>query len=180
MREFVEAYQEAKKQANEATCESAQYNCEYQCQNGQYDYNQNYDYYQNQNNGNDGEYCQYQCLVNGGYGFCAQDNQQEDEVNMNELAECRPMNEENNKNNNGYYYSNTQIYYVGAYCTTSGVYAGVFTDSACTKKAPSGTYEKYNYGYSLPSEPMVEAGEFLIFSKAMYAFYGTDLIFFPF
>jgi hypothetical protein len=51
------------------------------------------------------------------------------------------------------------MYYVGAYCTSSGVYAATFTDSTCTKKAPSGTYEKYNYGYSLPTEPLVSAGK---------------------
>eukprot|EP00934_Nitzschia_sp_Nitz4_P006752 Nitzschia sp. Nitz4//scaffold7_size249615//180188//181630//NITZ4_001195-RA/size249615-augustus-gene-0.12-mRNA-1//1//CDS//3329558496//6742//frame0 len=163
MREFVETYQEAKKAANEAACETAEYNCEYACENGQYEYNENYYYYDadgnNNNNKDDGEYCKYQCLSDGGYGFCAQDEEQEGEMNMNEFAECRPMNEDE-ANNNGYYYGQeqSQIYYLGARCTTSGVYAAVFTDSACTKVAPSGTYEKYNYGYSLPSEPLVEPG----------------------
>ena len=154
MREFVESYQEAKEQANQAKCESAEYECEYKCQNGQYAYNAAYDDQYNDQE----DYCQYQCLVDQGMGYCAQDEDNEYEVNMNELTECQPLNEDNN-NNNGYYSSNTQIYYVGAYCTSSGVYAGTFTDSACTKKAPSGTYEKYNYGYSLPKEPLVSSGK---------------------
>ena len=77
---------------------------------------------------------------------------------MNELAECRALNEnKNNNNNNG---ESSQVYYVGAYCTSRGVFAGVFTDSACTKKAPSGTYETYsNNGVSLPKEAMVSYGK---------------------
>ena len=93
-----------------------------------------------------------------GLGYCAQDRDQKDEVNMNELAECRALNEnKNNNNNNG---ESSQVYYVGAYCTSRGVFAGVFTDSACTKKAPSGTYETYsNNGASLPTEAMVSYGK---------------------
>lgn len=169
MREFVEAWQEAKQTENQAKCESAEYDCEYKCQNGLYTYDggQQYNYDNgNNNNNNNGdnndEYCSYQCLVDQGLGYCAQDDQQDNEVNMNELAECRPMNENDNKNNNNngnYYNSNTEVYYVGAYCTSKGVFAGTFTDSACTKKAPKGTYEKLNYGYSLPTEPLVEYGK---------------------
>lgn len=160
MREFVEAYQEAKQEENEAVCENAQYQCEYQCQNQYNNGNNNNQNGNNNNNGDDDEYCQYQCLIDQGLGYCAQDEDQDGEINMNELAECRAMNEDDNNNNNGYYNgnSNYQMYYVGAYCTSSGVYAGVFTDAACSKKAPSGTYEKYNYGYSLPTEPMVSPG----------------------
>lgn len=156
MRDFVEAYQQAKEAANEATCEAAEYKCETSCQNGEYAYNGN-----NNNNGGDGnDYCSYQCLVDQGLGYCAQedDDANQNNVDMDQFGECRAMNEDDNNNNNGYNNGNTQIYYTGAFCTSKGIYAGVFTDSACTKKAPSGTYEKYNYGYSLPSEPLVETG----------------------
>jgi hypothetical protein len=164
MREFVETVQEAQREANEYQCETAQYNCEYSCQNGSYNANNNngnaeYNYYQNQNNNND-DYCKYQCLMDQGLDFCAEG--QEGERNMEEFAECRAMDEgQNNNKNNNYYNGNGngsyQMYYVGAYCTSSGVYAGVFTDSTCTKHAPSGTYEKYNYGYSLPTRPLVSS-----------------------
>lgn len=151
MKDFVEAWQEAKEAANEQTCATAEYNCELKCQNGEFAYTANDD-----NANNYQQNCVYQCLVSQKLGFCAQDNQQQNEVNMNELAECRPLNNKNNNNNNngdGDY----QIYYVGAYCSGNGVYAGVFTDSSCSKKAPSGTYELYsNNGVSLPTEPLVE------------------------
>jgi len=170
MKEFVETYQEALKEANEYECENANYLCENSCQNGggyYYDNGndngndgQNYNY----NNGNNGnnynndenndEYCLYNCLMEQGLDYCIEG---EDEMDINEFAECRPMNEENGNNNNYNYNDNNnyQMYYVGAYCTSSGVYAGVFSDSTCTKHAPSGTYEKYNYGYSLPTQPLV-------------------------
>jgi hypothetical protein len=168
MREFVEAFQDAQKEANEYNCEVAEENCEYQCQNGQYQYNddannqQNNDDQNDQNGGDDEEYCTYQCMVDADMGFCSDEDGDDD---MNELGECRALNEdEDNNNNNNYYYGNdnsdNQMYYVGAYCTSSGVYAATFTDSTCTKKAPSGTYEKYNYGYSLPTEPLVSAGKY--------------------
>jgi hypothetical protein len=163
MREFVETFQEAQREANEAECQTAQYNCEYQCQNGNYNANNNangqYNYYQNQNNQNNNneEYCQYQCLVDQGLDFCAEGQEGEEGMDVNEFAECRAMNEQGGQNNNYYGNGAYQMYYVGAYCTSSGVYAGVFTDSTCTKHAPSGTYEKYNYGYSLPTKPLVSS-----------------------
>ncbi|KAL3924782.1 MAG: hypothetical protein SGILL_000828 [Bacillariaceae sp.] len=106
----------------------------------------------------------YQCYLDKGMDYCG-DGQEggEGQQDLNEFAECRAMNEEGggggggqnnyNYNGNGQY----QMYYIGAYCTSSGVYAGVFTDSTCTKHAPSGTYEKYNYGYSLPTTPLVSS-----------------------
>ena len=162
MKEFVETYQEALKEANEYECENANYLCESSCQNGggyYYDNGndgQNYNY----NNGNNGnnynndenndEYCLNNCLMEQGLDYCIEG---EDEMDINEFAECRPMNEENGNNNNNnnknnYNYNdnnNYQMYYVGAYCTSSGVYAGVFSDSTCTKHAPSGTYGKLLY-----------------------------------
>jgi hypothetical protein len=168
MREFVESFQEAQREANEYACEVQEETCEYACENGQYQYqNQNYDgddqNNQNQNQDDD-DYCKYTCLADAGMSYC--DNEDGDDMDSSDFAECRAMNEDdqnNGNNNNGNYYNNDnsnnyQVYYTGAYCTSSGVYASVFTDSACTKKAPSGTYEKYNYGYSLPTEPLVTAG----------------------
>lgn len=167
MREFVESYQQAKENANAALCENAEYQCELQCQNGQYQYdgnnNNNNNNNNGDNNGDDNDYCSYQCLVDQGLGYCAQEDDDADQnnVDMDQFGECRAMNEDNdnnNNNNNGYNNGSTQVYYTGAYCTSKGVFAGVFTDSACMHHAPSGTYEKYNYGYALPTEPMVEHG----------------------
>jgi hypothetical protein len=98
-------------------------------------------------------------LADKGLDFCAEGEEGQDgQMNLNEFAECRPMNEgqnrNNNNNNNNYNNANYQMYYIGAYCTSKGVFAGVFTDSTCTTHAPSGTYEKYNYGYSLPTKPL--------------------------
>jgi hypothetical protein len=191
MRDFIEAFQEAKQEANEYVCETASETCEYTCENNPYAYgtssynddananngddaNGNNNNNNNNNNGDgDDDYCQYMCMNEQGLGFCDDDDNGED---MNELAECRALNEDNNNNNNnnnnnGYNgNSNYEMYYVGAYCTSSGVYAGTFTDSACTKKAPSGTYEKYNYGYSLPTDPLVTTE----CMSCMYTSYDDD------
>ena len=180
MREFIESMQKA----DEETCQYQLEDCQYMCENGYYNANANnaqivdgnaeYNYYNNQNNnqnnnnGGNEEYCQYSCLNSNGYGYCANEqngqnnnnnnNNGGQDMNMDELSECRPLNEQEGggeQNNYNYNRNNYQMYYVGAYCTSSGVYAGVFTDSMCTKHAPSGTYEKYNYGYSLPTSPLV-------------------------
>lgn len=176
MREFVETYQDALKESREYECEYASEVCENNCENG-YSYNyQNYNandggnyannyQYNNgnnnqNNNGNDDEYCLNGCLMDKGLDYCIEQEGQEQD-DLNEFAECQPMDRENDNNNNqNYNYngnSNYQQYYVGAYCTSSGVYAGVFTDSTCTKHAPKGTYEEYNYGYSLPTQPLVSS-----------------------
>jgi hypothetical protein len=174
MKEFIETYQEAQKEANEYVCENANYECETACENG-YNYynnnNNNANYYYNNNNGggnnNNNNNCVYYCLVDKKLDFCIEGDQGgQGQQNVNEMAECRPLNEQeggnnnnnNNKNNNYYNNYSTQTYYVGAYCTSSGVYVGTFTDSTCTKHAPSGTYEKYMYGYSLPTTPLVSTG----------------------
>ena len=171
MREFVETYQEALQEANEYECENANYMCENSCQNGGYQYNNNYNYgdnadanggqnyngnYNNNNNNNNNgenngenneEYCVYQCLMAEGKDYCIE-NEGGNDMDLNEFAECQPMNEENgnnNNNNNNNYNGNTnyQVYYTGAYCTSKGVFAGVFMDSTCTKQAPSGTYGEF-------------------------------------
>jgi hypothetical protein len=168
MKEFIETYQEAQKEANQYECENANYACETECQNG-YNYGGNNNYNNNNNGGNNNNNnnnnCVYYCLVEKNLDYCVEgEGQGQNQQNMNELVECRALNEQNgnnnNKNGNNNYYGSysTEIYYVGAYCTSSGVYVGTFTDSTCTKHAPSGTYEKYMYGYSLPTTPLVSTG----------------------
>jgi len=82
---------------------------------------------------------------------------------MNELAECRQLGNNKNNNNNG---EDAPVYYVGAYCGSRGVYAGVFSDASCTKKVSSSIYETYsNDGASLPKEALVSYGKvFSLFS----------------
>jgi len=165
MREFVETYQEALQESREYECEYAKESCEYSCENGGYNY-QNYDNggnynnnYNGNNNQNDDEYCLNMCLQEKGLSYCMED-QGDEQMDLNEFGECRAIEEGNENNNGNNYYSgssNYQMYYTGAYCTSSGIYAGVFTDSTCTKHAPKGTYEKYNYGYSLPTEPLASS-----------------------
>jgi hypothetical protein len=153
----VEAYRDAQQEMNEYACETQKETCEYQCQNGQYQYqnqdNQN-DNYNNNNNNNGDNYCYYTCMSENGMSFCEDDN--ENGQDMNELMECRQLGGDNNNQNNQYYYgnSNYQVYYVGPYCTSTGVYVATFTDSQCSHFAPEGIYEKY-YGYSLPTKSLV-------------------------
>lgn len=148
LRDFVETYQEAIQESQEAECETNKEACEYNCENG-VDYSSYASGY-----GNDDDYCLNACLASKGASFCIENegDDAQQEIDMQEFGECRPMNEEDENNNYG---SSYEVFYTGAYCTSSGVYAGVFTDATCSKQAPKGTYEKYNYGYSLPTEPLV-------------------------
>ena len=151
----MEAYQDAQEELNEYACQTQIETCQYACENGQYEY-QNQDYnYNNNNNGDGGDnYCYYTCMADAGMSYCEDDNG--NDMNMDELMECRQLGGDNNNNNNNQYYgnSNYQVYYVGAYCTADGVYVSTFTDSQCSNFAPKGTYEKY-YGYSLPTNKIV-------------------------
>jgi len=61
MKDFVESWQEAKQEADQAKCESAKYTCEMGCQNGQYNYVADDQY-----EGNANEYCAYMCLTKQG------------------------------------------------------------------------------------------------------------------
>jgi hypothetical protein len=167
LNDFVEAIQNAKLSANEYNCAVSYDSCEYQCQYGTYVYTASSSSYTtddaNNNNGDNNdndneEACIYQCMSDDGYSFCSNENEDND---MNELVECRELGEDNNNNNNNgnnnYYSSSSssyQRYYSGAYCTSKGVFIGTFTDSTCTKKAPSGTFERY-MGYSMPTDPLV-------------------------
>ena len=138
MKELIDTYQDYQKELNEEACQSAQETCEYQCQN---DDGQN----------DDGEDCESDCLYKAGMSYCDDEAQEE----MNDIGECRAINEQEGEDDN--YSSSYQVYYAGAYCTSSGVFAGTFKDSACTKKAPSGTYEKI-MGASLPTGAIVPKG----------------------
>jgi len=182
---YQDALKESREYECETAKESCEYNCQngnyqnyngnananYNNANGDYNangnYNANYNYNNGQNNNNNNnnnneDYCLNNCLMEQGLDYCIEEEGQ-DQDEIKEFAECRLLEVEGgNNNNNNYNYNynynqNYQVYYTGAYCTSSGVYAGIFTDSTCTTHAPKGTYEKYNYGYSLPSQPLVSS-----------------------
>ena len=162
--------------ANEYACATQMEDCQYACENGYYYQNRDGDdaaAAQNNNNNNQNgddqnqnqnEYCYYECLADAEMSYCDgnnNNNQNGQDMNLDELVECRALGGEGNQNNNNQnnYYGNNnngnyKQYYVGAYCTSKGVFLGTFTDSSCTYHAPSGTYEKY-MGYSLPTTNLV-------------------------
>lgn len=95
---------------------------------------------------------------------------QEGQFRLEEAAECREMDVDdetlqyyyykemqgNNNAQNQYYGGQQQQQemklFVGPYCTANGknIYLGTFMDERCSYAAPDGTYEKLNYGNSLP------------------------------
>jgi hypothetical protein len=132
LQEFAESYLEAQKEMQEYNCQNVEANC-----------NCNYYY-------GDDQACLNKCYSDAGLDYCVDDGNDFDAA---EYMECREA--EFQGNNNGYY----EKFYIGPYCSHSGttVNLAVFTDAQCTTKASSGTYEKYNYGYTLPysSEPLI-------------------------
>lgn len=139
LREFVETYIEAKAQIQEQACENVEANCS--C-----------DYY----NGDD-EACMTQCYAKAGLTDCG-DNNNDGNGNGNgndfdvaEYMECKQA-------DFGYY--NGNYLYIGPTCNGKSVNLAVFTDAQCTKTAPKGTYEKYNYNYALPysKTSIIESG----------------------
>ncbi|EJK74108.1 hypothetical protein THAOC_04242 [Thalassiosira oceanica] len=154
MSEFVEAYLEEKAEAQEKACETAKQSCEYNCQNA-----------------NDDE---TQCLNDLGLTECMEDDQNQDqgegqqgeEFDLQEAMECRRLdvdeeaaqyyayqNNMNNGNWNNQQNGQQQMeFFVGPYCSSDGmsILLGVFMDEVCSFEAPSGVYERFNYGQSLP------------------------------
>lgn len=127
LREFVEAYTEAKQQMQEAKCQAVEQNCNCQYYNG------------------DNDSCMSKCYKDAGLSYCGQNNNNNNnnnQFNVAEYMECREA-------NFGNYYNK---YYIGPVCSGSGksIHLKLFTDASCTTLAPSGTYEKYNYNYALP------------------------------
>ena len=136
MRDFVETYTDAKEEIQEAACQAVEENC-------------NCNYYDG-----DDQACMNQCYKTAGLTYCDNDNNNNNnnnnnngnnnnDFNIEEYMECKEAEW-------GYYNGNK--FYVGPVCSNNGksIHLKVFTDSSCTKAAPSGTYEKYNYNYALP------------------------------
>lgn len=108
--------------------------------------------------------CENQCLASAGLTEqCAgqnnnnNNNNGQQQFDLQEALECRRLEVNNNNNNNNQNNNNGQQqqnveYFVGPYCSTNGknILLGVFMDETCSYAAPTGTYEKYHYGSSLP------------------------------
>ena len=130
LQQYAEVYLQAQQEIQESQCEAVQENC-------------NCDYY----NGDD-EACMSKCYSDAGLSFC---EQEDDGFDAAEYLECREA--------EFYYNGNNVQYYIGPVCSHSGksVTLAVFTDSSCTQKAASNTFEKYNNGSKLPysNTPMI-------------------------
>lgn len=138
MREFMEAYMDYKQEALEEACEAVAENC-----------------YCN-DDAVDDQACENQCFVDAGLDDCVEnDDDEEEEFEIERFLECEEMEIQNNNYKNYYYENGVKIYrqfFLGLKCANKGkgVYLDVFTDGGCSTPAPSGTYEKYNYGSVLP------------------------------
>lgn len=150
--QVLELWNQAKMDAIEYDCEQTGNMCQqYTC------------------NGNENEdYCMYQCFVNAGLdGMCNDNNKNNNnqnggyEFDLERASRCDRMEgvdqdavyyymQEKGLTNN--YYGGEMGLFIGPECSADGksVYLDVFTDEWCTNKAPSGTFEKFAYGQSLP------------------------------
>lgn len=133
MNRFVESYMEFKQEEQEQACENVENSCN--CNDDAVD----------------DRSCLNSCFESANLDYCVQnDDEESEDFDVGRMMECEPLGDQEDANNN--YNYNTLTYYVGARCSRNrkSIYMDVFADSMCTKSAPSGTYEKYMYGNSLP------------------------------
>lgn len=138
MSDFVQTYVSAVQAMEQSACQEVANKCDCQYYEGD-DYS-----------------CLASCYKSAGLSNCV-DNQNDGNSNFNiaNHLECQQA----GFGANAYGYS-SQTWYVGPVCANSGkaIHLAVFTDNMCSIRAPSGTYEKYNNGNTLPysSESMVQ------------------------
>jgi len=133
MREYVEAYTQAKENLQEYNCNLVEENCA--CDDDQVDDNT----------------CLANCYAASGLSYCQNnedgdgDNNNNNENNWDEYDDCKEL--EMNNDDDG----NNAVYYAMMYCANGGksINLGVFTDEECTVKDTSNSYKAY-YGSSLP------------------------------
>jgi hypothetical protein len=139
MEEFVDAWTEAKLEAEEFACEMVRENC--YCDNA-----------------NDDQVCENTCYSNAGLDYCIEYEGQE-AFEVQRYLECREIENNNNNNNNqNYQYqdANGNYYYnqafVGPYCASDGksIHLGVFYDEFCSVRGEDTIYADMNYGNTLP------------------------------
>ena len=134
---FMDAYFEATRQASEYECEYY-LNNQCACDN---------------DDGDNQEFCQYDCLMDAGLDTCVDRNpynddeqEEEEEFEADRYMECQQYDIEqqddgDNENDNGDQDDEEDVqYYIGPYCAESGsaVLLGFFTDDTCTKFADNG------------------------------------------
>ncbi|KAL9183992.1 hypothetical protein ACHAXT_002078 [Thalassiosira profunda] len=146
MEEYLQAYFEAVQQDQE-------YNCEYERENGDCAACDNAD---------DEEICEYDCYMGKGMEYCVDNNpyqedgqeEEEEEWQLEEMAECREYNFENG--NRRKLNQEEAQYFVGAYCSENGgdIYLGLFTEETCSQFADEyggrETFASLSYGKELP------------------------------
>eukprot|EP00558_Chaetoceros_sp_UNC1202_P009209 CAMPEP_0197238790 /NCGR_PEP_ID=MMETSP1429-20130617/5300_1 /TAXON_ID=49237 /ORGANISM="Chaetoceros sp., Strain UNC1202" /LENGTH=387 /DNA_ID=CAMNT_0042698045 /DNA_START=116 /DNA_END=1279 /DNA_ORIENTATION=- len=132
MRDFVEAYVEAKQDEEEAACQTVENNC-------------NCNYYDGDDNA-----CMAKCYADAGLTNCGENQYYNGNNNNNgngdfdvaEYMECR-------ETEFGNYYNQ---FYIGPVCSSNGgsIHLKLYSDAGCSVAAKSGSYEQYNYGKALP------------------------------
>jgi len=136
MEVFVDAWTEAKLEAEEWACEYVRENC--YCDNA-----------------NDDEVCENQCYADAGLDYCVEYEGQE-AFEVQEYLECGEIENQNGNNNNANYQDGNGNYYyqafVGPYCSSDGksIHLGVFYDEFCGVKGDDSIYGDMNYGATLP------------------------------
>lgn len=130
MRDYVQAYTEAKENLKEYNCQKVENNCA--CDDDQAD----------------DQACLQNCYAEAGLDYCQEDegddaNNNQNEFNVEDFDDCGEMDFGNDDDSN--------IYYASMYCASGGnaINLGIFTDEGCTVKDTTNAYKTY-YGESLP------------------------------
>ena len=153
MEEYLQAYFEAVE-------EDQKYSCEYEKNYGDCICNG-----ENQGDNFNAEYCEYDCYMGKGMEYCVDknpyeenngnNNKQNQEMELREMAECRQLEVNNNNNNRRQLEDAQAAYYLGAYCSENGgsIHLGLFTEDICSQFADANagatTYASLT-GKSLP------------------------------
>ncbi|KAL3758322.1 hypothetical protein ACHAWU_004287 [Discostella pseudostelligera] len=153
MEEYLQAYFEAVE-------EDQKYSCEYEKNYGDCICNG-----ENQGDDFNAEYCEYDCYMGKGMEYCVDknpyeenngnNNKQNQEMELREMAECRQLEANNNNNNRRQLEDAQAAYYLGAYCSENGgsIHLGLFTEDICSQFADANagatTYASLT-GKSLP------------------------------
>ncbi|KAL3759714.1 hypothetical protein ACHAWU_008208 [Discostella pseudostelligera] len=135
MEEYLQAYFEAVE-------EDQKYSCEYEKNYGDCICNG-----ENQGDDFNAEYCEYDCYMGKGMEYCVDknpyeenngnNNKQNQEMELREMAECRQLEVNNNNNNRRQLEDAQAAYYLGAYCSENGgsIHLGLFTEETCSQFA---------------------------------------------
>lgn len=153
LRDYVEAYTQAKQNLREYNCEMVQENCE--CDDDQVD----------------DEACASNCYAEAGLNYC---EDEEEEFDLGDYADCKELEMENN-NGDRRLEDEENALYGGLYCGADGsaVYLGVFTDEQCSTHDNSNAYYKAT-GQSLPYSSKSIIGSGCVSCENPYYANGDD------